>query len=126
MPYCKECETKITEATVRANDGICMLCKKGSIVCSDCGKRTFAVTRGVNTGDVCLKCLGKRQIHKQINSTKRISIFLLGAGTFLTLIHLLLATRHPGYAFPLDVAAFILGGLLFYYAGQIRRWIDLI
>ena len=90
------------------------------------GQRTFAETRGLNTGDLCLKCLGQREIAKQINSTKRPLVFIMGGAICAGLLHILACTQQWGYIIPLDVVAFVFGGLISYYAGQIRRWIDLI
>jgi hypothetical protein len=61
---CKECGTLIMESTYQINNGLCMPCKKGTIICSQCGKRTFGVTRGVATGDLCAKCSGAREKKK--------------------------------------------------------------
>lgn len=61
---CKECGTLIMESTYQKNDGLCMLCKKGAITCSQCGKRTFGVTRGLTTGNLCSRCLGAREKKK--------------------------------------------------------------
>jgi hypothetical protein len=61
---CKECGTMIMESTFQKNDGLCMLCKKGAITCSQCGKRTFGGTRGLVTGELCLTCFGAREKKK--------------------------------------------------------------
>jgi hypothetical protein len=46
------------ESTYQKNDGLCMPCKKGAIICSQCGTRFYRATRGLATGDLCVTCFG--------------------------------------------------------------------